>query len=50
MADLGTSIKKLREKLAAQRKHLDEVEEHIKEMEKAATEKQEAKWLYQGRL
>lgn len=37
------NIKKLREKLAAQRKHLDEVENHINEMEKAAVEKVEAK-------
>lgn len=45
MADLNFpySIKKLREKLAAQRKHLDEVEEHIIAMEKAAAEKTEAK-------
>lgn len=39
---LPFSIKKLKEKLAAQRKHLDEVEEHINEMEKAASAKPEA--------
>ncbi|KEF59237.1 uncharacterized protein A1O9_04081 [Exophiala aquamarina CBS 119918] len=37
------NIRKLREKLAAQRKHLDEVEEHINEMEKTAVEKTESK-------
>ncbi|RVX74444.1 hypothetical protein B0A52_01570 [Exophiala mesophila] len=35
------NIKKLREKLAAQRKHLDEVEHHIDEMEKLAEAKVE---------
>ncbi|KIW32075.1 uncharacterized protein PV07_03649 [Cladophialophora immunda] len=30
------NIRKMREKLAAQRKHLDEVESHLNEMEEAA--------------
>jgi len=33
-------FKKLREKLAEQRKHLDDVESHIEEMEKASREGQ----------
>ncbi|KIX02596.1 uncharacterized protein Z518_08537 [Rhinocladiella mackenziei CBS 650.93] len=35
------NIKKMREKLMAQRKHLDEVESHLNEMEKAAAAAQQ---------
>lgn len=34
--DLFLSIQKMKEKLAAQRKHLDEVESHLNDMERAA--------------
>ncbi|EXJ81116.1 hypothetical protein A1O3_07404 [Capronia epimyces CBS 606.96] len=33
------NIKKMKEKLAAQRKHLDEVESHLIEMEQAASQR-----------
>ncbi|ETI22307.1 hypothetical protein G647_06381 [Cladophialophora carrionii CBS 160.54] len=37
------NIRKIREKLASQRKQLDEVESHLDEMEKAATQSQQTK-------
>jgi len=37
------NIRKIRDKLASQRKQLDEVESHLDEMEKAATQSQAMK-------
>jgi len=42
------NIKKMREKLLAQRKHLDEVESHLDEMEKAAQAQVQAQEVQQA--